>query len=100
MTVNCLSGLGSRRKNSSRSPKPAMPSCSPRMIIVGTSIRSGLFSGSFEHMSTYRGGTRGHRVVQLQDGVGECFDGRLVGRPGMVALEDAVDERAVDRPAI
>ena len=53
ITVNCLSGFGSRRKNSSRSSKPAMPSYSPRMTIVGTSIFSGLTSGSFEHMSTY-----------------------------------------------
>jgi hypothetical protein len=30
----------------------AMPSCSPRMTIVGTLILAGSTSGSFEHMST------------------------------------------------
>ena len=52
ITANCLSGFGSRLKNSMRSSKPAMPSNSPRIIIVGTVIFAGSTSGSFEHMST------------------------------------------------
>jgi hypothetical protein len=39
-------------KNSIKSSKPAMPSYSPRMTIVGTVTFAGSTSGSFEHMST------------------------------------------------
>ena len=41
-----------------------------------------------------------HRVVEREDRVGERFDRHVVGGAGVVAREDAVDERSVDRPAV
>ena len=52
MTANCLSGFGSRAKNSTRSSKLAMPSYSPRMMMVGAVIFVGSTSGKCPHMST------------------------------------------------
>ena len=52
ITVNCLSGFGSRLKNSIRSSKLAIPSYWPRMTIVGAATRAGSMTGSLEHMST------------------------------------------------
>src|SRR5665213_168439 len=46
ISVNCLSGLGNRRKNATRSLIAAMPSNCPRMIIVGTLICAGSTTGS------------------------------------------------------
>ena len=52
ITENALSALASFLKNSTRSSKPAMPSYSPRITMVGFTIFVGSSSGSFEHMST------------------------------------------------
>jgi len=41
-----------------------------------------------------------HRVVERKDRVGEGLDGRLICGAGMVAVEDAVHESAIDRPAV
>jgi len=52
MTANCLSGFGSRAKNSTRSSTLAIPSYSPRRMSVGIVIRAGSTTGRFAHMST------------------------------------------------
>src|SRR6516225_2478388 len=41
-----------------------------------------------------------HRVVELEDGIGEGLDHRVVGGAGMVALEDRAHELAIDRAAV
>ena len=53
ITENCLSGLGRRFQNSTRSSNAAMPSYWPRSTSVGASISAGSTTGSFEHMSMY-----------------------------------------------
>ena len=41
-----------------------------------------------------------HRIVELEDGIGERLDHVVVGGAGMIAVEDRMHEGAVDRPPV
>src|SRR5258705_7322331 len=45
-------------------------------------------------------GARRHRIVEREHRIGECLDHMCVGGPGMIAIKNAAQKIAVDRPPV
>ena len=94
--ADCLFMFGSSLKNSIKSSKLAMPSCS-RQDEGGHQI----FFDRQRQLGTHvHIGAGRHGIIPRQDRIGEGVDGRPRRPCRIVALENAVNESAVDRAPV